>query len=80
MMCQVVWNILSIGLENVDLENKVLVTVLLKILVLSEPSKKWITFETFCWSHNLKIHKLLDDESIAMILKEMQENAQFEDT
>ena len=41
-------NILSIGLENVDLENKVLVTVLLKILVLSEPSKKWITFETFC--------------------------------
>ena len=41
-------NILSIGLENVGLENKVLVTVLLKILVLSEPSKKWITFETFC--------------------------------
>ena len=32
-------NILSIGLENVGLENKVLVTVLLKILVLSEPSK-----------------------------------------
>ena len=29
--------------------------------------------------HNLKIHKLSDDESIAMILKEMQENAQFED-
>ena len=43
-------NILSIGLENVGLENKVLVTVLLKILVLSEPSKKWITFETFRWS------------------------------
>ena len=30
--------------------------------------------------HNLKIHKLLDDESIAMTLKEMQENAQIEDT
>ena len=31
--------------------------------------------------HNLKIHKLLDDESIAMILREMEkENAQFEDT
>ena len=30
--------------------------------------------------HNLKIHKLSDDDSIAMILKEMQENAQFEDT
>ena len=30
--------------------------------------------------HNLKIQKLLDDESIAMILKEMQENTQFEDT
>ena len=29
--------------------------------------------------HNLKIHKLSDDESIAMILKEMQENAQFEE-
>ena len=29
--------------------------------------------------HNLKIHKLLDEESIAMILKEMQENAKFED-
>ena len=29
--------------------------------------------------HNLKIHKLSDDESIAMILKEMQENAQSED-
>ena len=24
--------------------------------------------------HNLKIHKLSDDKSIAMILKEMQEN------
>ena len=31
-------------------------------------------------THNLKIHKLSDDDSIAMILKEMQENAQFEDT
>ena len=30
--------------------------------------------------HNLKIHKFLDDESIAMILKDMQENAQFEYT
>ena len=29
--------------------------------------------------HNLKIHKLSDDKSIAMILKEMQENKQFED-
>ena len=31
-------------------------------------------------TNNLKIHKLSDDDSSAIILKEMQENAQFEDT
>ena len=40
-------NILSIGLEKDGLENKVLVTVLLKILVLSEPSEKMNHFWNF---------------------------------
>ena len=50
-------------------------------------NQKMIEWQVYCnecgnrckKTHNLKIHKLSDDKSIAMILKEMQENKQFED-